>query len=266
MNQKDKAQSSLSLTPLGILRNAIKAVPAVKFALGVAGIAAAVALIAGLITDLRVAVFGIIIMFGLMAVLVVFSNLVRIASRDLKLSAKLLAWASVLLTIATSFFMFTGFFFNWPRPLPGWLPSPPPPKTAVKITSPRHGQKVIVFISEQGGSWLEVKGIIENASSGKDLRIYVFSQSGEPEVIGWWYHGFADPKEDGEWIVPQVPLGRVMDKVVEGKRYRIQAVVASKDLQKTIENLSNKAIPDPKLFHPLDSATVNIIVGYASKE
>jgi uncharacterized membrane protein YkgB len=84
--------SKLSLlNPSTILNNAIRAVPAVKFALGVAGIAAAVALVAGL-TDYRVAVFGVVLMFGFMTVLVVFSTLARTPG-GLGTLALVLAWA-----------------------------------------------------------------------------------------------------------------------------------------------------------------------------
>lgn len=68
-HSNDNLQSASPVTALSILKEAIKAVPAVRFALGVAGIAAAVAIVYGLISDLRVAVLGPILMFGLMIVL-----------------------------------------------------------------------------------------------------------------------------------------------------------------------------------------------------
>jgi len=54
-------------------------VPAVKFALGVAGVAAVVAIVGGF-EDYRVAVFGTTIMFGLMFVLLAGGNPVRFQS------------------------------------------------------------------------------------------------------------------------------------------------------------------------------------------
>lgn len=114
----DSPAATLSdLSPLKILKEAIRAVPAVKYALGVAGIAAAVAIIAGFKIDYRVAVLGTIIMFVLMFVLVIFSSFARTAATATKPLALSLAWSFVLLTIATSAFIFTGFFFSWPRPL-----------------------------------------------------------------------------------------------------------------------------------------------------
>lgn len=130
MNQKNQNLNSTSLiTPAGVLKNAIKAVPAVKYALGVAGVAAAVALIAGFITDYKIAVFGIILMFGLMIVLVVFSNIAKSTVGDIRPLSLLLAWSFVILIIATSFFIFTGFFFHWPRPLESYIGEVQPAST-----------------------------------------------------------------------------------------------------------------------------------------
>jgi hypothetical protein len=103
--------------PLNVLREAIRAVPAVKYALGVAGIAAAVSIVAGFRINLRVAVLGVVIMLGLMTVLVIFSSFARSGIASLKQLGLILAWPFVFLTVATAFFIFTGFFFSWPRPL-----------------------------------------------------------------------------------------------------------------------------------------------------
>jgi len=106
---------------LGLIRSATKAVPAVRYALAVAGIGAAVALIAGFTIDLRVAVFGIIILFVFMAVMVVFARLASVAAGSLHLLAMVLAWAAVVLVISTSVLLLTSVFFNWPLPLSRWI-------------------------------------------------------------------------------------------------------------------------------------------------
>lgn len=95
----------------------MKAVPAVKYALGVAGVAAAVAIIEGFKVDYKVAVLGTVIMFGLMFVLVIFSDFSRTSKPSLKPLSLTLAWTFAVLLVATSLFIFTGFFFSWPRPL-----------------------------------------------------------------------------------------------------------------------------------------------------
>lgn len=72
--------SAKGISPLGILKQAINKVPALKFALGIAGIAPAIAIIKTLVTDLRVAVFGIVVMLFLMSVLRIFAKLNAIAA------------------------------------------------------------------------------------------------------------------------------------------------------------------------------------------
>lgn len=107
----------LQFSPYKLVKDGIKAVPAVRYALGVAAIAAVIAIVSGFIKDYRIAVLGTIVMLALMSALVVFSSLARTAAKDVRPLALLLAWASVILIIATSVLIFTGFFFSWPRPL-----------------------------------------------------------------------------------------------------------------------------------------------------
>lgn len=121
-------------SPKGILRQAIQAVPAVKYALGVAGMAAAVAIVAGFSVDYKVAVLGTIIMFGLMFGLVAFSSIAFNSTAALRPLALFLAWTFVLLIAATSLCIFTSFFFDRPRPLGEYVrhmsgPSPTPVST-----------------------------------------------------------------------------------------------------------------------------------------
>jgi hypothetical protein len=120
---------------LGIIKSAIEAVPAVRYALGVAGIGAAVALVAGFAKDFKVAVFGIIIMFVLMTVLVVFSRFVVIAAGGVQLLALVLAWAFVIIIIAAVFLLFTSFFLEWPHPITHYFGGPAPTPTPVSVTN-----------------------------------------------------------------------------------------------------------------------------------
>lgn len=131
-----------AVSPFGVLKQAIGKVPALKYALGVAGIAAAIAIIKTLITDLRVALFGIILMLVLMTVLFTFAKLTAIAAKEIRLAAIVLLWFSLLLTIASASLLFTSVFFDWPLNLkhivggqPAVLdPSPAKDKTAHETT------------------------------------------------------------------------------------------------------------------------------------
>lgn len=109
--------SGLSGPFASLIKEAIQAVPAVKFALGVAGIAAIIATIEGFKVDYIVMVLGLIIMFGLMFLLLIFARFARSASKSLRPLGLVLAWSFVFLTIATALLIFTEFFFSWPRPL-----------------------------------------------------------------------------------------------------------------------------------------------------
>jgi hypothetical protein len=108
---------TLTPSPSSILGRAIQAVPAVKYALGVAGVVSVVAIVVGgWKIDPRVAVFGFIIMIVLMAVLAVFSNISAVGP-VLATPLIVLVWASVLIFIAIALALFLSVFFDWPVPL-----------------------------------------------------------------------------------------------------------------------------------------------------
>jgi hypothetical protein len=114
------------MNPLTILKDAIRAVPAVRYALGVAGIAAVIAIIAGFQIDYKVAVLGVIIILFLMFILVIFAWFAE-HSTDFRPLALFLAWVAVLLISATGICIFTGFFWGKPRPLGYYVGETPTP-------------------------------------------------------------------------------------------------------------------------------------------
>jgi hypothetical protein len=123
---------------LGVLREAIKAVPAVKFALGVAGVAAAFALVRGFISDMRVAFIGILVMFVLMFLLVIFSAFSKTAAKDLRIFILPVAWTFVGLTIVVPILLVASLFFGWPLPLKSYIPggSIAPAASPTQTTTP----------------------------------------------------------------------------------------------------------------------------------
>jgi hypothetical protein len=116
--------------PPTILSKAIEAVPAIRYALGLAGVAAAVAIILGFISSIKIAFFGIVFTVALMVVLVVFSHIVQ----DLpgkRWMAALLSWVIILLFSAVLIVTFTSFAFGIPERLVAfWAAN----KTASKST------------------------------------------------------------------------------------------------------------------------------------
>jgi hypothetical protein len=128
------------VTPPSLLKQAIKAVPAVKYALGVAGIIAVIAIVrGGLNIDFRVAVFGTVIMLVLMTILVVFANLASQQKSSFRKPAIVFTWFSLLLVMATAALLFLSVFFGKPLDLRNLIPvshaqsvpsSESPPQTA----------------------------------------------------------------------------------------------------------------------------------------
>jgi uncharacterized protein YjbI with pentapeptide repeats len=111
-----------TFSPLGLLREAVKAVPAVKWALGITGIVSAIAIIASLGVDLRVAAFGTIVMIILMVLLVVFARLTAVTGTTIFFwPIVILLWSSMLLTVGTAALLFTSVFFRWPENLSYWI-------------------------------------------------------------------------------------------------------------------------------------------------
>ncbi|SKC49249.1 hypothetical protein [Paraburkholderia hospita] len=108
-------------TPLAILRESIKAVPAVKYALGLVGVACAIVLMHSFISDYRVAVLGILVMFLMMTALVVFAKLSSLAGPDLRLPALVFTWFSLFFVIFVSIAVVLSVFFKWPVDLQSWL-------------------------------------------------------------------------------------------------------------------------------------------------
>lgn len=111
----------MDISPIKVLKEAQKSIPAVKYAGGVAGVAAVVAIVAGFQLDYRIAVFGTIIVLGLMFVLVIFSSFVAHSGPSTLVLASVAAWSFLLLTIATSLFLMTSYFFSWPRAIESYI-------------------------------------------------------------------------------------------------------------------------------------------------
>jgi hypothetical protein len=80
-----------------LLNDAIRAVPAVRYALGVAGIAAATAIIYAIFQQkAEVAIIGTAIMIAFMVVLLVFAALSRISIGIIQYPAILLLWITII--------------------------------------------------------------------------------------------------------------------------------------------------------------------------
>jgi hypothetical protein len=131
----------LSPSVPALLRQAIKAVPAVKYALGIGGIISVIAIVSEFGISLRVALFGTIVMLVLMTVLVIFASLAGQKSSTFHVPALVLTWFCLILAMAVAAVLFTSVFWGQPvnlRNLLGvqaesdqiLLQAPPPPPDA----------------------------------------------------------------------------------------------------------------------------------------
>ncbi len=100
-----------------LLYSAIAAVPAVKYALGVAGIAAAAGLIFLLLRDWRTAFFSILGMLFFMGLRFIFAGLSKTIPKAAQLT---FIWFLLLLFMAICAMLFSSVFFQWPLPLGKW--------------------------------------------------------------------------------------------------------------------------------------------------
>jgi tetratricopeptide (TPR) repeat protein len=132
--------STSGALPLNLLREAIVAVPAVKYALGVTGIVAAIAIIKGLIvdshiTDWRVVLMVPVAMLILMTAVVVFSRLTTTAPKHFFIPAMVLMYCFLSLTIAVSVLTLSSMFFHWPLDLRHWITGSAPSSSQVPSNS-----------------------------------------------------------------------------------------------------------------------------------
>lgn len=102
---------------LNLLKQAIIAVPSLRYALGIVGIIAAVALIRLLEVNYLIAIIGAIIMIILMVLLVIFDHISKQPSSEFKLPALVLIWFVLIIIIITIVIFFTSVFFRWPLDL-----------------------------------------------------------------------------------------------------------------------------------------------------
>jgi hypothetical protein len=109
------------VSPIQFLREAIRAVPAVKYALGIGGIVATIAIVYSFKVDLRVAFVGTLVMLVLMTILVIFARMSSLAGPQLAAPTLVFTWFVLSLFVAVSLSLFTSVFFQRPLDLAYWL-------------------------------------------------------------------------------------------------------------------------------------------------
>lgn len=115
----------MSIAPHRILQEAIAAVPAVRYAAGITGIAASIAIIASFKLGPAIAVLGLVVTLGLMSVLLAFARVAGAGAEHpndalgdglaVRRAGIAIVWVFTLLTCATGIMVFAVTFFGTPR-------------------------------------------------------------------------------------------------------------------------------------------------------
>ena len=117
-----------------LLREAVKAVPAVKWALGIGGIASVVAIVAAFGLDLRVVGLGVVIMIPLMMLLVLFARAASLTGKAMRIPALVLTWFVLIVFMAVSATLVTSVFLDRPVRLRHWFGDTAGSETAASKT------------------------------------------------------------------------------------------------------------------------------------
>jgi hypothetical protein len=104
-------------SPAAVLKQAIKAVPAVKYALGIGGIVGVIAIISSFKIGLQVALLGTIVMLVLMTVLVLFAHLTTHKTSGIHFAALTFTWCCLALFMAVAVTFFISVFWGKPADL-----------------------------------------------------------------------------------------------------------------------------------------------------
>jgi hypothetical protein len=159
---------------LRIVRESIKAVPAMKYALAVAGILAVVAMVGAFKLTPQTAVFGAVLVLVLMVAVVIFARLTTTASRHFFLPVLIMTWAFLIVTVATALLLFTSAFFQWPRGLGDLIDARP--ATPATQTATAEIQNYVAAARQQRtgrdypGAWSTIGRAVTAAPESKAAR------------------------------------------------------------------------------------------------
>jgi uncharacterized membrane protein YeaQ/YmgE (transglycosylase-associated protein family) len=122
---QDHPRAGIIALARNLLREAIRAVPAIRYFLGVVGAAAAASLVGALFFyTWRVAFVGTVILFVGAIAVVIFANLSKLERRFWHVPALILTWLTIVLFTSTAICLFTSVFFAVPLDLREWLLQP----------------------------------------------------------------------------------------------------------------------------------------------
>jgi hypothetical protein len=178
--------------PLEVLREAIRAVPAVKYALGIAGIIAVIAIVKGFNLDFRIAGFGTIIMLLLMTVLVVFARLTKTAPGPFVVPVAIFTWFAISMTMTVATLLLTSVFWQKPVDLQDWIVKKRVPDPLL----PQKGESLAQYLSNGRVVSLEWSKEIPTAvwETGSLYRVWYNAGSKT-----WWATGKLNTQNGGQF-------------------------------------------------------------------
>jgi hypothetical protein len=101
--------------PLSLLKEAIRRVPATRYALAIGGVIAVIAIVVGgFRLNLWVAALGAVVMLVLMTVFVIFASLAVQQRETFRNPIIVFTWFCLLLIMATALVVFSSAFWRWP--------------------------------------------------------------------------------------------------------------------------------------------------------
>lgn len=146
-----------------LIDKAIKAVPSIRYALGIAGIVAVIAIISSLKIDYRIAIFGTIIMLILMVILVIFTIITTLPKTYFKIPALIFIWFSLFIVIGVSILLIMSVFIQWPLELKSVI-MPKAESSEIKVPQPPIERDALRVERSETGS-------AENDNSTVDKKI-----------------------------------------------------------------------------------------------
>jgi hypothetical protein len=103
--------------PVQLLRSALQSVPAVKYALGIAGTLSALAIIKSLYSSTEAALMASAAMLVLMSMLCIFSAASKLGPALLRGPAVFFLWMTIGIFFTSAGLCISAAFFDWPKPL-----------------------------------------------------------------------------------------------------------------------------------------------------
>ena len=108
--------SQIALSPFAALRKATVAVPQLKYAMAIIGVAAVVAIVLSWIADPRIAIFGILITIALMYILAIFAQSVG-SLPGLRWLTGFIAWSVAIVFVSALMLLVTSYSLGKPQKL-----------------------------------------------------------------------------------------------------------------------------------------------------